>query len=153
MKRGVAAVTMAYNEPVFLPLWANYYGSQFGNDHCYVVDHGSDDGSTEGLAGINVVRIPRSPMHDGKRANFISNFVSALLEWYDTVIYTDVDEILIPDPNEFRSLSDFCWRSDLPVVTAIGLDVYQMPHEKPIDLSKNLTLKDSLSNFVVRFFL
>lgn len=117
----VAAVTMAYNEPDFLPLWVSYYVRQLGAAACYVIDHGSEDGSTQGLP-VNVIRIPRSVMDDAKRAKYISEFCSSLLAWYDAVIYCDTDEFLVPDPVLYNSLVDFCEASP-PVTTAIGFDV------------------------------
>ena len=135
-----AVVTMVYNEDVFLPLWARYYAGQYGADSCYVIDHGSDDGSTEKIAGINLVRIPRSPKHNKKRANFLSNFCSSLLEWYDSVIYCDVDEFLIPDPDAYDSLRAFTDQLTAGVtITAIGVDVTHLPDVDPdIDLEKGV---------------
>ena len=43
----LAAVTMVYNEPEFIPLWIKYYGEQVGKENCYIVDNGSDDGSLD----------------------------------------------------------------------------------------------------------
>jgi len=131
-RKSCAAVTMAYNESHFMPIWANYYGNLFGPEQCYVIDHGSDDGSTSALGKINILRIPRSPKHNLKRANFVSNFVSSLLEWYDVVLYTDIDEILVADPDKYADLADFCDRTEYPVVTAIGLNLHHVPEELPI---------------------
>jgi len=126
MPSNIAAVTMTYNEKRMLPLWLRYYCGNFGPEACYVIDHGSTDGSTRGLEA-NVVRIPRSPMNDKKRARFISRFCSALLEWYDAVIYTDADEFLVPDPAAFSSLRHFCESTAHPVTTAIGMNVQHVP--------------------------
>jgi glycosyl transferase family 2 len=126
MLKKTAAVTMVYNEPVMLSLWAKYYSKNFGAASCYVVDHGSTDGSTANL-DVNLLRIPRSPMNDIKRAEFLSSFCSSLLEWYESVIYTDVDEFLVPDPANYVSLNDFCQRLNNPVTTAIGFDVQHIP--------------------------
>ncbi len=128
---------MVYNEDVFLPLWARYYGRQFGETSCYVIDHGSDDHVTAGLGKINIVRIPRSPMHDGKRANFISNFCSALFEWYDAVVYCDVDEFLVADPADYGSLPELIeTMAPGSTLTAIGLEVIHAPDaDAPIDLA------------------
>ena len=128
MSVSVAAVTMVYNEPDFLPRWIKYYSSQVGKDRCYIIDHGSSDGSTEGLS-VNVLRIPRSPMHDEKRARFISDFASSLLEWHDAVIYSDVDEFLVADPTYYELLPDFCLRSPHLTTNAIGVNVLQTSDE------------------------
>ena len=131
----VAAVTMAYNEAEFLPVWARHYGAEVGAEHCYVVDHGSDDGSTgrEALGAVNVVRIPRSPHDDRRRAEFISKFSASLLLWYDCVLYTDSDEIVMADPAKYASLLDYCGRTDAPATNAIGFNVVQVEGEAALD--------------------
>lgn len=131
----LAIVTMVYNEPVFLPLWLRHYTVQAEPRHCYVIDHGSSDGSTapEQLPpGLNLVRIPRSPQDDSRRCQFMSNFCAALLVWYETVIYVDVDEILVADPALHVSLADYAATlGDQAVISAIGLDVVHSPDDEP----------------------
>ncbi len=122
----IAAVTMAYNEALFLPIWVRHYAGQLGGGNCTIIDHGSDDGSTD-AAGVNVLRLPRSPHDDERRARFVGGVVAALLEYYDWVIVTDVDELLVADPARFASLSAFCAEAGGDVVTAIGLDVQHVP--------------------------
>ncbi len=51
-KQGLAVVTMCYNEPDFLPIWLDYYRRQVPVEHLYVVDHGSDDGSTSVIPSL-----------------------------------------------------------------------------------------------------
>ncbi len=136
----VAAVTMVYNESVFLPIWLRHYARQVGIENCYVVDHGSDDGSTDRLGGASRVRIPRSPYDPHLQSRFNSEFCSSLLHWYDWVIYSDVDEIVVADPKIAASLTEYCAR-DLPeVVTAIGLNTIHCPAtEPPLDLARPIT--------------
>jgi hypothetical protein len=144
----VAAVTMVYNEDWFLPIWIRYYSSHFGAENCYVIDHGSDDGSTRNLGGINVVRIPRSPKDNEKRTRFVSRFVTALTEWYDAVLHTDVDEFAVLDPTRGSSLLDYCSKPPHPCVTAIGFDVYHVPDkEAALDPSMPVTLQRSYFRF------
>jgi hypothetical protein len=95
-EKRIAAVTMVYNEPEYLPIWCSYYGKAFGPERCYIIDHGTDDDSLVGYEQFNIIRIPRSPKDNTKRTRFVSSFCSALLEWYDVFLYTDVDEILVP---------------------------------------------------------
>jgi hypothetical protein len=129
----VAAVTMAYNEQAYLPIWARHYARQVGADHCYVVDHGSTDAITL-PPGMNLLRLPRSPHDDPKRALFISSLVEGLLEYYDWVIHTDVDELMLADPDQHADLVSFCGRTEYRTVTAIGLDVQHVPAiEPPLD--------------------
>ncbi|MCQ8240800.1 glycosyltransferase family 2 protein [Rhizosaccharibacter radicis] len=138
MSSRLAAVTMVYNEARLLPAWLGHYGSQLGAPHCFVLDHGSDDGSTgPDRPGLrpgegSVIRIPRSPMDDDRRAASVSQLCASLLNWYDAVIYTDVDELLLADPALHPDLPTFA--ASLPddaVVTAFGLDVVHDPVEEP----------------------
>ena len=134
----VAAITMVYNEASLLPLWARHYARQVGADHCYVVDHGS----TEPLVlppGMNSLRLPRSPHDDARRAGFISTLGEGLLRYYDWVIYTDVDELVLPDPSRFANLPDFCASlSGVDTVTSAGFDVQHVPDiEASLDVSRS----------------
>src|SRR3954469_24224121 len=99
----VAALTMAYNEPVWARVWAEYYARQVGAENCFLLDHGSDDGSTVGL-GIQVERLPRSPLDEIARAETIGARTAALLRTYDVVVHSDADELVFADPAEHRDL-------------------------------------------------
>jgi hypothetical protein len=136
----VAAVTMVYNEIEYLPIWLRHYGRHVGPENCFVVDHGSEDGSTNAIGQANRVRIPRSPYDPFKQSFFNSDFCSSLLHWYDWVIYSDVDELMLPDPRVASTLREYCLR-DLPeVVNAIGLNTIHVPDREPdIDLARPIS--------------
>lgn len=134
----IAAVTMVYNEPDYLPLWCTYYGRIFGPESCYIIDHGSDDGSTEGYPGFNIVKIPRSPKDNDKRTRFVSSFCNSMLEWYDRFIYTDVDEILAA--SDGASLYDRIVRTGEGTFSAYGFNVHHLISEEPdFDARKPVT--------------
>ncbi|MGC5747780.1 glycosyltransferase family 2 protein [Gluconobacter sp. NFX36] len=142
IKKPLAVVTMVYNEPEHLLIWRRHYGAQVGEQSCYVIDHGSDDGSTDALGQINRARIPRSPQDDERRTRSIGKFCESLLEWYDSVIYVDVDELLLPDPDIFPSLTHFAQANTRPVVTATGLDVIHLPEsEAPLDYTRLVSVQ------------
>jgi hypothetical protein len=101
-----------------------------------VVDHGSDDGSTSHLRGANVIRIPRSPLDEIRRAEFLSRFCNSLLSWYDYVAYTDVDELLVADPRRHAGLISYCGAVTSDVTTALGMNVFEMPGDEPLDPSR-----------------
>jgi hypothetical protein len=130
-KRPLAAVTMVFNEAEFLPMWIAHYSRHVGKENCYVVDHGSTDGSTAALLDVKVIRIPRSPYDTTAQSTFNAKFCSSLLSWYRHVIYADVDEIILPDPSIAPSLTDYC-NLELPdITTAIGLNVQHVPALEP----------------------
>lgn len=143
-KAKLAAVTMVYNEPEYLPIWLRHYGRHVGLENCFIIDHGSDDGSTRGLQQCNVVRIPRSPYDPQVQSVFNSKFCSSLLCWYERVLYSDVDEILMPDPNVAATLRDYCTLDIPDVVTAIGLNIIHIPNAEPrLNLDSPITAQRS----------
>ena len=134
----VAAVTMAFDEAAMLPIWARHYARQVGADHCYVVDHGSA-GPLVLPPGVNTLRLPRSPHDDRRRAGFISKLVASLLDYYEWVVHTDVDELVMADPLAAPNLAAFCDTVAIPTVTAIGLELQQRPAaEPPLDPGRPL---------------
>ncbi len=134
----VAAITMAFDESDFLPIWARHYARQVGADHCYVIDHGSTY-AVKLPPGINVMRIPRSPHDDVRRAAFMVSFASSLLAYYDWVIHTDVDEIVIADPEDYSNLTAYCAAEERDTVTAAGFDVQHIPSiEQDLDVLQSI---------------
>src|SRR3954471_23135236 len=99
----VAALTMAYNEPV----WARFYAAQVGAENCFLLDHGSDDGSTDSL-GITVERLERpAGLDEVARAATVTARAEDLLGSYDAVVHTDVDELVLADPARYPDLVAF----------------------------------------------
>ncbi|MCB8875172.1 glycosyltransferase family 2 protein [Acidisoma silvae] len=128
---------MVYNEPDFMDLWCRHYGAQVGLENCFIIDHGSDDGTTDNLGSVNILRLPRSPQDDDWRSQLVSDFSVGLLTRYDCVIYTDVDEILVADPRCHRNLTDAARAMRGPVMHAIGLEVWHLAAEEAaIDIAR-----------------
>jgi hypothetical protein len=128
----IAAITMMYNEPDFLPVWVRHYARELGADNCFVIDHGSDDGSAK-ADGVNFLRFPRSPQDNNARATLVSGIAGFLLGRYDAVIYSDVDEIVFADPRLYPSLKAFCAANPAKVISAHGFDVLYMRDEAAYD--------------------
>jgi hypothetical protein len=134
-KRPLAAVTMAYNEATMLPLWLRHYEQQVGVENCYVLDHGSDDGSTIGLRA-NVIRLPRLPLNEWERARTVRDFCASLFIGFHYVLYADADELIVPDPDVAPNLSQYIDSRTLPsVVDLFGVDVRHVEDEAAIDLA------------------
>jgi hypothetical protein len=128
----VAAITMVHNEAFFLPLWYRYYGSQLGPDNLYVIDHGSTDGSVSETFG-NRIRIARDKFDDVSRAVMVSDLHRALLRFYDTVIYTDVDEFIVPRPRKYAGLAQYAERRKIAIPQCCGVNVVPLPSDPEID--------------------
>lgn len=134
-----AILTMAYNEPLFLPMWRRYYSRAVGEENLFVIDHGSDDGSTSDLGRVQRIRLqrPTKGFDEDERALLVSRFHCSLLTVYQTVIYTDVDEFLVPDPAKYTGLADFLRANQAPVINPVGLEVHHVTStEADLDLRK-----------------
>lgn len=133
----VAVITNCWNEAVNLPRWIRYYGGQFGQRNLFVLDDGSDDGSTDGLGEVSVIRLPKAPFSDRQRQWMVTVLSRVLLSRFDALIYSDCDEIIIPDPQIAPSLAAYADRfvadPDAEIVTCIGLNVLHHPDEPELD--------------------
>lgn len=134
MPMRIAVFTMAFNEVVFLPLWLEHYGRQFGHENLFVIDDGSSGASTAASDG-NVVRKNRAVFDEDDRAMLVSLVHAALLGFYDLVIYTDADEFIVIDPDNPARLATYLRASVFACRAAIGLEVvHRTATEREIDL-------------------
>ena len=131
MSLSVAAFTMARNEDTFLPIWVRHYGDALGRAHLFVIDDNSSDGSTEGLGEVNLIRLEPAPFDEEKRALTVSLMLHELLKFYDVVIFSDVDELLVVEPLLKLGLRDYIARHAGLHTNAIGLNVIHNWFEEP----------------------
>jgi hypothetical protein len=132
-----AALTIVRNEPVFLPIWLRYYSRFFEPGDIYVLDHESSDGST---AGDGFVRIPVThPTVDHTwMVRTMEEHQHNLLDRYDVVLVTDVDEIVAPHP-DWGTLGDYLDRFEEAFVNCIGYElIHLIDREPPYDPSRNV---------------
>lgn len=131
-----AVLTIVRNESIFLPIWLRYYGQFFAPEDTYVLDHGSTDGSTD---RPGFVREPVS--HDTVDHRWMRKTIQArqneLIEHYDVVLITDVDEVVAPNPEKYGTLGDFIDNFDEEFVNCRGYELIHQPGaEPPIDLDR-----------------
>ncbi len=94
----VAVVTAVERTAPSLPIWLRHYAGQVGAEHCYVIDHGADNGGTAAFDGCTILRLPATGRDPGNRVQFNALFCASMTHWYDRVIFTEVDELLLADP-------------------------------------------------------
>ena len=133
----VAVLTYVYNEKVNLPIWIKYYGDNFGAANLFVVDRESNDGSTDDIAPVNRIVLPRTEFNEFRKTGFMQCLHQAMLHEYDTVIYTDCDELIVPDLSMHANLRDYVARTDFDYLTCLGMDILHIINrEPPIDLTR-----------------
>jgi hypothetical protein len=136
----IAALTIAYNEFVVLPLWARYYAKQFGAENLFIIDQGSDDLYNLLLPpGVNIIRVPRDMFDNWLIVRLVEFMQRFLLESYDAVLYTDSDEFVCasPDALQGRSLKQFLLQLPESVGVTKGYDLHHdLETEPAYDLSR-----------------
>ena len=130
MNKRICAVTMVRNDEFFLRRWVAYYGSELGFENLFVFLDGTDQALPDWCPDVNVTARERVAGQvaaaDKGRIDFLSSKAAELLQRYDMVIGTDVDEFLIVDPELNVSLVEFL--SSLPPrisYSGLGIDVGQ----------------------------
>lgn len=128
-----AAFTIVQNEPVFLPLWLEYYGRYFDGSDIYVLDHDSADGSTERLGTrCQLLRVHREKSFDHAwLRSTVAAFQAFLLQSYESVLFTEADEFVLADPSSYSGLDDYVERCRNRVARCAGFHVVHYPAEEP----------------------
>lgn len=145
-KRDMAVFTIAQNEPTFLPIWAGYYRKHFNPEDIFVLDHDSSCLTTVATAS----RCNRVPVHNFASydhewlKDVVQQFQKLLLMSYKYVLFTEVDEIVFPEPLKWpRGLGDYIKNCDQTIVRCRG---YELVHETlgqaepDLDLSNGKTI-------------
>ena len=102
---------MVRKDDFFLSRWVEYYGQLLGKENLFIYFDGEDQSVPACAQSCNVQVIPRVDgnvrVSDKERINILSARASQLLESYDMIIGTDVDEFLVVDPVLHQSLPEF----------------------------------------------
>ncbi len=139
MKRNRAVFTVCQNEPLFLPVWLNYYTRHFAPEDVYVLDHDSTDGSVAKAwrrFNPSVVQVHRGEsFNHAWLRDTVQAFQRFLLQSYENVLFAEVDEIVVPDLRAYPAgLSQYVQMSHLfSVVRCVGFDVVHQSKEPPLD--------------------
>lgn len=100
----------------------------------FAEETGQDIRTTRRLAIVlKVMRGKKSVLDENERAAKIAAIQAELLTRYDAVIFSDVDELLVPDPALGTDLADYIDKRVDTVATATGLNVqFSMFSEAPL---------------------
>ncbi|HRV61997.1 hypothetical protein [Albidovulum sp.] len=136
-----AVVTMVYDDPEMLRIWVNYYAKFVDRRNLFVVTHGHQPYVAEAAEGCTIVPVHRRDpygMMDVDRWHFVSEFCSSLTRMFDTVIYNDVDELLVVDPAVSDDPIAYVEQvSDEKVLTAFALEImHRWTEEHDLDFTR-----------------
>jgi hypothetical protein len=124
-----AIITMVHNEPVFLPIWHAYYSRFFRPEDIYVLDNDSTDGSTQRSGFVRIPVVHDSVDHTWM-VRTIEGLQRRLLERYEIVVVTDVDEIIAPAPVR-GTLGSYLDDFDEEWVNCLGYELLHLRDREP----------------------
>lgn len=159
----VACLTMTRDEALFLPIWYRYYAGQFGPENVFIVDHKSGEAPPAEILGVRDLNLFRIPFDtpstapdrdqwafDRERFKFVSNVITGLLKYYDTVIFNDTDEIFVPDPGIYPDLRTYIMGRRDGILAGVGLEIFHDPAEEPA-FDPDRPVLSQRKNYVYRF--
>lgn len=143
MKKKSAIFTIVRDEPVFLPIWLEYYLQYFYEEDIHIIHHKTDDKDNKFDLGMFLMTCP-SPVdqisyeetfdHEWLK-NTVKQKQIDLLQDYEVVVFAEVDEIL----HYHYGLDKLINNLQDNVATCRGFEVVHHFNEEPkIDLSKPL---------------
>lgn len=137
-----AFVTMVYDDAFFLDIWVKYYSRFTERRNLYVITHGPQDYAHDIAAGCNVVEMHRRPAYramDSDRFHMVGHFCSGLTYMFDTVVYNDVDELVVLDPDAGTDLVGHieAVHPKIKVISPLGLEIiHRVDLESDFDPSR-----------------
>lgn len=144
-KKLCAVFTMVKDEKFNLPLWIDYYGKIFGYDNIYVMDHDTEDGSTDNLP-CEVTKYHHKYRYNAQwMLDRLFEKQDELFQRYHYTIHPDVDEFIIPDPNRHNNLRSYVKQLYDGGIKTIACRGYEVLHrrfiEPPLDWSNRPVMK------------
>ncbi len=135
-RRNRAIFAMVQNEPIFLPIWLKYYSRYYDGEDIYVLDHRTDDGSVERCAeefSFNHIKLDYPYSFDHVWFQFVAKTMQRrLLLHYDYVLFTDIDEIILPDQKKYSGLDAYIEQLDEDYVRCTGFEITHMKNKEPV---------------------
>ncbi|WP_299410888.1 glycosyltransferase family 2 protein [uncultured Roseobacter sp.] len=145
----LAVATMVYQDYFFLERWYRYYDKQVGAENLYVFSHGNDPRHREIAKHANVINLPRDDTmfkFDRRRWRALGNCATGLLEFYNWIIVTDVDEIVIVDPQSASTIQDYLLsnyansKKSPKNLAPFCLELIHLPDEEPLPILDHETI-------------
>jgi len=130
-----AVFTIVKNEKNYLPIWLKHYSKYFNPQDTYVLDHNTDDGSTDNI-NCNVIKLDHSLSFDVEwLLKQVMSMQVKLFKKYDIVLFSECDELVVP--TKTGRFEDHLKKQD--VVKCKGFEIIHRVEKEPaLDWSKPL---------------
>jgi len=120
---------MAREEPEFNPIWHGYYSQFFKNEDIYYLEDFCGKEDIVSQYGINIKKMiwPENEKKNEWIKRVVEDEISELLKIYEYCVFTDIDEIIIPNPDFYPHFYDILTGGN---VRCSGYYVFQDKSEK-----------------------
>ena len=148
-KQPLGVVAMVYEDYDLLARWYEYYGAQVGHENLFVFSHGNDPKHREIAKEANVMNVPRDPQmfkFDRRRWLMLSAFTSGMLQFYNWFLTTDIDELVIVDPDVAPALVPYLEQKfpslrDAPTsISPFALNIVHVPEQETQPIEPDQTI-------------
>lgn len=152
-RRLCAVLTICRSEGGYLPIWLKYYQQFFSDKDIYILDNDSNDGSTANLT-VRVQRVHSEKYFDHHwLVDIVQQKTQSLLDsGYQYVLFTEIDEIVMPDPRKYPlGLMEYISKTEK---VAVRVQAYHMRHDvtkeavldlnQPILQQRRFWMRDSM---------
>lgn len=111
----LTAITYVQDDDPLLPVWERYYKPQA--DAVHFIDGSKDV----------------DDFNPDKLIYKIQNEIAKILKGCNAIVFADLDEYIVPDPDKYAGLRDYVERMTDNVAFTHGYDVIHAPGEAPIN--------------------
>lgn len=144
--KGIALMTTAQDEPIFGPLFIEYYRKWFDSKDIYVLDHYLDGKSKNQSIKDECNLVPWDypvTFDEGARYDRINLLHIDLISKYNTIVHCDIDEFIVPNPEKFKGgLGQYLEvKVNKKQVRCRGYEVLHLQDEPAINLGNKPLLK------------
>lgn len=148
-KRPLGVVGMVFGDYAMLKRWYDYYAAQVGAENLYLFSHGNDPRHRDIARRAHVIGVPRDAeivKFDARRWRMMSHFASGYLNYYNWMLVTDIDEMIVVDPEVAPSVTGYLARTYPDISTAptsispFGLNIVHVPEEEPLPILDDETI-------------
>jgi hypothetical protein len=137
-KKMCCVFTIVKNESFFLPIWHKYYLNYFEDKDIFILDHESTDGSTIGYKNVKIIK-NEFTQDNQWLIKVTKDFQKELLLKYDYVLFTNVDEIICPDPHKYDGIIDYLKNNKKQeIFRCNGSEVLNFPEENKIEYKEKI---------------
>lgn len=143
MKKNKAIFTIVNNEKIFLPIWIEHYKNFFDTKDIFVFDHLTSDGSTDNL-DVKTAKLNsyNKIFNHSWLKNTVEKIQKKLLEHYEIVVFTEVDELLYDINMSLDKKIEIFSESKDQYLTCTAFELFhQIDIEKEFDPSKHFILQ------------